>query len=219
MRVDMASLVTTQRTKRKPRLQALQPLRDAEATSEGYPTSGDEDEKLVLRCLRNDRQAWAVLFESCHPRILARLYSLLGRRDNSLEIAHDIAAQVWLSVISDEGRALRHFNAAAGTRLSTYLNGIAVKQGLSYLRKSRRRLRHEAEYFSSSVKRIDAAPVTALDLRDFTQNLTPREAAYFCEELIPLEDGKATSRLSDQNSWQLRHRIRRKLLRFLREEV
>jgi DNA-directed RNA polymerase specialized sigma24 family protein len=183
------------------------------------PASPEEDELLVVRCLRNDRDAWALLFESCQPRIIARLCNLLGRYESSVEVAHEIAAQVWLSILADDGRALRHFNAGAGTRLATYLNGIAVKQGLSYLRRSRRRLRHEAEYFTALNNRPEGSPFTELDLLDFTKRLTPREAAYFSEELISDERKESGLQLTDQNAWQLRHRIRRKLLQFMHGDV
>ncbi len=187
---------------------------------ETHLATARDDEELVVRCLKNDRQAWNTLFTTCHPRIVARLCMLLGRRSNSLEIAHEIAAQVWLSLVADEGRALRHYNAGNGARLFTYLNGIAVRHGLLYLRKSRRRLRHEVEYVLSAGKQYKVGlAAQSFELREFTRCLTPREVDFFTAELLPGDGTPAALPLTVQNAWQLRHRIRRKLLRYVREEL
>jgi len=174
-----------------------------------------DDEIIVIRCLRNEGQAWATLFEMCHSRILARLCSLFGRSPTALEKANDVAAQVWLSVLAHEGRLLRRFDARAGARLTTYLNSIAVKIGLSHLRESRRRLRRESEYAAEFVKRIEVPHTSLIEIEEFAALLSPCEATFYREHLLAADESFSTQRISEQNSWQLRHRVRKKLLGFL----
>lgn len=177
-----------------------------------------EDEILVIRCLRNEGQAWTTLFEMCHSRIVARLCSLFGRSPTALEKANDVAAQVWLSVLAYEGRLLRRFDARAGARLTTYLNSIAVKIGLSHLRESRRRLRRESEYAAEFVKRIEVPQTSLIEIEEFVGQLSPREATFYREHLLAADESFSTLTVSEQNSWQLRHRVRKKLLGFLAME-
>jgi DNA-directed RNA polymerase specialized sigma24 family protein len=180
--------------------------------------SAREDEALVVRCLRNDEHAWESLFELCHPRMLARICHLLGKRSTSLEMAQEIAAVVWVSIVADEGRVLRRYSAVEGARLTTYINGIAVKKALSYLRQSKRRQNCETEYAGKNRNLLHVGTPSPLDFQDFVQHLTPKETVFFHSELNSSSKGTAASELSAENTWQLRHRIRRKLHRFLWDE-
>ena len=173
------------------------------------------DEQLVVRCLRNERTAWAELFELCHSRIVTRVCSVLRRAPGTLDAAEEVAAKVWLAVVVDEGRLLRRFDAGNGTRVATYLSGIAGKETLKFLRSSRRRKHREAEYGKAAARRTSTTPVALLELKEFLSLLTP------AEHHVCLSDLKATNKPSaerNKNFAATRRSVRSKLADFLRSE-
>ena len=69
----------------------------------------------------------------------------------------------------------------------------------------RQRMRHQGE--------DGAQPVNVL--AEFLGTLTPRERVFCSEQLLGEPSEAAQSAFTASNIWQLSHRIRRKLLRFL----
>jgi len=176
------------------------------------------DEALVLDCLRKDRGAWSRLFQLCQPQMMLRVRSLLRQSRIGEDLAEEVVSQVWLAVISDDGRLLRRFDARKCARVSTYLNAIAAKQTLKHLRSSRRRKFREAEYGGVASRRTQLPPTSEVELSEFLQVLTPRERQVCVHEFLSPADPLPSARpkSESQKIWQLRHRIRRKFLEFFR---
>jgi len=98
-----------------------------ESTECGSPTLDDE---LVVRA-RDDRTAFAVLYDRYYPRVAAYCLRRLFDRD----LAEDVTSEVFLNVAS----SLRRFPGRTETDFRRWLFRIATHAVLAHLRQSRRR--------------------------------------------------------------------------------
>jgi DNA-directed RNA polymerase specialized sigma24 family protein len=69
---------------------------------------------------------------------------MLGVDRADPNLVDEIAARVWYSAISADGRLLDRFDAAQNCRLSTFLSAIARGQAVAIFRSEKRRRNREA---------------------------------------------------------------------------
>jgi DNA-directed RNA polymerase specialized sigma24 family protein len=173
-----------------------------------------DDERLVVRCLRNEAGSWNELFALCHSRMTARVESILARRTGGTESAQEITSEVWLSLVRNEGCLLRRFDAGKGARISTYLNRIAERAARQHLRAESRRRRRETTYSESRPLHVRSHGPDHAVLKEFVGRLSPRESRFWSEELLVADIHHEGSKSSRQAAWQLRSRILRKFMEF-----
>lgn len=78
----------------------------------------------------HDRQAFEALFANYHPRLFTFLFRLTRSHGAAEELANDVLLTLW----NDAGRF------RAESKVSTYIFGIAYRQALAHLRKSKLKL-------------------------------------------------------------------------------
>ncbi len=180
------------------------------------------DRNLIDRCLSGDRAAWERLYDQFHAPLLLAIRIFLGRSGARHDLVDDIAAKVWFTVIDRQAQMLDRFDSDRGCRLSTFLASIAKNEVLQYFRAERRRSARETQACRgregadnnsrwNSVSGVNAA------VTEFLATLTPREREYCEGHLLAIRDVPAEG-YSNENRWQLNHRVRSKLSAFLKSE-
>lgn len=175
------------------------------------------DRRLVDRCRAGDVAAWEELYHQCHEPLLVAIRVFLGRFSSGDDLAEEIAARVWFNLVEHDGALLDRFDSGRGCRLTTFLAALAKRGVLRYLRSERRRQLRETASLPRSRQRSRPLPGEAefeLSLTEFLATLSSRERE-FCEGYLLAGDESAETEFSATNRWQLRHRVKLKLSRFL----
>jgi len=184
----------------------------AAAESVGH---GELEHDLVQRCREGDDDAWAQIHDRCHAHVVKQIRYSLGPAGRDADLVEEIAARVWFGLVSNDGYLLDRFEPKKGNGLEKYLAAIARFEVLRHQRSEFRRRRREKETQTMRAKAPDDGKLRdmTLDVNDFLPNLTPREKEFFHHVLMG-NNGHHLS-ISAPNAWQLKHRIRKKLLEFL----
>ena len=175
------------------------------------------DRRLVDRCRTGEVTAWEELYHQCHQPLLVAIRVFLGRFSAGDDLAEEIAARVWFNLVEHDGALLDRFDSGRGCRLTTFLAALAKRGVLRYLRSERRRQVRETASLPRSRQRSQPPPGEAefeLSLAEFLATLSSRERE-FCEGYLLAGDESAETEFSATNRWQLRHRVKLKLSRFL----
>lgn len=179
------------------------------------------DRLLIDRCRAGEVAAWEMLYRQCHGPLLLAIKIFLGRYSAGEDLAEEIAARVWFNLVDDNGALLDRFDSRRGCRLTTFLAALAKRDVLRYLRGERRRhARENASRPSLGSQRALPPPPEAdfsVSLDEFLDTLSLRERE-FCESYLLANSHDAGGAFSAANRWQLRHRVRRKLIDFLGDE-
>ena len=176
--------------------------------------------RLVQRCLAGDDEAWDRLYRECQPPLLAAIRLLLGEDSRNQDVVDEIASRVWYALFREDRRLLARYDPERHSLLEAYLMGLARIEWLRYARSEQRR--QSVEFIggcrSLAQLRVPDWEVAAL-LREFASQLTPGEQEFMEKALLaPREvEGDAIT-LSPTSVWQRRHRIKRKLRQFLRDD-
>ncbi len=179
------------------------------------------DRLLIDRCRAGEVAAWEMLYRQCHGPLLLAIKIFLGRYSAGEDLAEEIAARVWFNLVDENGALLDRFDARRGCRLTTFLAALAKRDVLRYLRGERRR--HARENASrpslGSQRAVPPAPEAdfSVSLDEFLDTLSLRERE-FCETYLLANSHDDLGEFSAANRWQLRHRVRRKLIDFLEGE-
>jgi DNA-directed RNA polymerase specialized sigma24 family protein len=178
------------------------------------------DHELAQRCLQGEIRAWDELFRTCHPVLLTVIRRLLGPQANDPNLVEETAAVLWYQLVCNRGEFLARFDAERNCRLTTFLGRVARNQVRVLWRSESRRQRRELAAAQDRLDRnADDLPLSGSELEEFIQTLTPREREFFVWSTSPSsQNGKAAFRDSTSNEHQLRHRLRRKVRQFFREE-
>ena len=170
---------------------------------------------LVDRCRAGEDAAWAEIHTKCHAHLVRQIRYTLGERARDANLVEEIAARVWYGLVADDGYLLGRFEPIKGNGLEKYLAAIARFEALRHQRGEfrRRRRERETQALRQSARDDRRTAEIELDVKDFLPQLTPREKEFFDCVLLG-NDGQEMT-VSAPNAWQLRHRIRRKLLAFL----
>lgn len=88
----------------------------------------------------DDRQAWPRFRMRFNRLITLCVHKVLRRyqAQRRAEDVEDIVSDVWLQLLADDCRRLRHFDATRGLSLGTWLGQIATNATIDQLRKRRR---------------------------------------------------------------------------------
>ncbi len=189
------------------------------ARHEGAPPQSDlqplDDQTLVDRCRAGDDAAWAEVHARCQSQLIRQIRYTLGERARDQNLVDEIAARVWFGLVADDGYLLARFEPGKGSGLSKYIAAIARFEVLRHQRgEFRRRQREQETQFARRAVHDDRHFAEMnIDVQEFLPTLTPREKEFFYRVLLG-NDGEQME-ISAANAWQLRHRIRRKLLEFL----
>jgi RNA polymerase sigma factor (sigma-70 family) len=97
----------------------------AAARAEQDSAGGDAEATLLERVRARDRRAFEELYHSYHARLWRFLHKLLRRPHLIEEVLNDAMLVVWNRLDTFDGRS----------RFSTWLFGIAYRQGLAALRR------------------------------------------------------------------------------------
>jgi RNA polymerase sigma factor (sigma-70 family) len=176
----------------------------------------ESDRQLVAHCLAGDASAWEQLYRQCQRTLLFSIRLVLGPGGADDDLVEEIAAEVWASLIEEDGQQLRGFDPDRKTRLVTYLCHLARRHVQQRRRSDSRRQAREV-----AVSRGEAASSASIPhetqrlLEEFLKELTPREREFCVDYLLAAKP--VESKFSPTNVWQLRHRVHEKLKRFLAE--
>ena len=174
------------------------------------------DGLLAKRCLAGEVAAWEELYAQCHEPLLVSIRIMLGPQSADASLVDEIAARVWYALVANDGELLSRYKPSRGARLITFMRARANSEMVRYIRAEVRRRKRELAALRERPQyqgQDGAQPVNVL--AEFLGTLTPREQV-FCSEHLLGEPSDAVGRTySTSNIWQLSHRIRRKLLRFL----
>lgn len=188
----------------------------------------DADRRLVERCLSGQTEAWSDLYRECHDRLLQAIRRILKQSQPDQSLIDEIAARVWYATVKNDGALLRRYDPTRNCRLITFLTVVARFQARLHLRSERRLHERETEASQFTPREQAAACIDMIDFQScFLNALTPREREFLDRELLGCasEDGESeegesesgASRFSATNSWQLRHRVEKKLAAFFRD--
>ena len=177
-----------------------------------------EDRQLVERCLAGEIAAWSEMYRQFHERLLSSIRSMLGRQGQDTNLVDEIAARVWYALVKNNHELLAKFDASRGCRLSTFLFVLA-KNETRVLFRSERRRRNREQVASRSEMEGSASSLLGDRLADeeFLVTLSPAEKTFYLDVLVarPAEREQAQQAYSSEYLWQLRHRVRKKLERFI----
>jgi DNA-directed RNA polymerase specialized sigma24 family protein len=176
------------------------------------------DRKLVDACLQGETGAWSVLYQRYHDSLVASIRSFLGRSACDGSLVDEIAARVWYALVRNDFELLARFDIRRGCRLSTFLSVLAKTEARLLLRSERRRrVREQAVSRSEAPAKAGGPATESLSEEEFVATLSPAERAFYEDVLkattVDVESDPA--KYTPQNTWQLRHRVRKKLELFL----
>lgn len=207
------------------------PLGEPNATN-GFREAVRAERVLIDRVISGDSAAWTQLYQLCHRPLCAAIRRMMPAWPVDANLVDELAARVWYSVVKDDARLLDRFDPACDGRLTTYLTLIAKDEASRMFRSERRRRRREARCAEGSPTSAraswDAASIR-VSLAEFERTLTAAEKSLYDEivrtpEREPGDNRQGGSEWSDPaqavhrskaNLWQLRHRLRAKLIHFL----
>lgn len=195
--------------------------REALPEVSGAAVAGDkhdclQDRALVDYCLTGEPRAWTALYQHCHESLLRAVRQLLGKAAANADLVDEIAARVWYSLVRNNGSLLDRFDPERGCRLTTFLAILAKNEARQYFRSERRRrAREEAASQSTSGQHFDDIAMRLDADEAFVDTLTPAESQYYKTVLLGHQSEGRATQYSAGNSWQLSHRVRRKLRIFL----
>jgi DNA-directed RNA polymerase specialized sigma24 family protein len=201
---------STVKTKTQRKKRNAEAVKGSKASS---PTSlRERDVELVRCCLQGDVAAWQELFAQCQTHLLLTVRSMLHPNGNNLNVADEIAARVWFSLVESNGRLLVRFDAHRGCRLKTFIAALARHELLEYWR-SERRLRNRELQAVRCRPKAQPAEVNHFNMvwDEFLTTLSSREREFLEQVLLVPTRDSGSDALSQANIWQLRSRVRSKL--------
>ncbi len=177
------------------------------------------EKKLVDRCVRGEVAAWEELYQQHHPALLRSLCVLLGTKGSDRNLVDELAAQVWYSLVDEDGELLGRFCPTHGARLNTFIRTVAKDVAYRYFRTEQRRRKRElaAARLGNGGHETDENPDDSLS--EFLGTLSESERAFTEEYLLSLRDRKLDNEddRSETSIWQFTRRIRVKLGSFFGE--
>jgi hypothetical protein len=174
------------------------------------------DRRLVEQCLAGEQRAWTLLYRHCHDGLLGSIRAFLGRNASDASLVDEIAARVWYALIRSDFELLARFDVSRGCRLSTFLSVLAKTEARLLLRSERRRrVREYAVSRRESGRNIREDSAETIAEEEFVATLSPAERSFYDDVLKASFADSCSVNYSPQNTWQLRHRVRKKLERFI----
>ena len=180
------------------------------------------DRKLIDRCLAGDVASWSQLYRQAHDSLLSTICSFLGRAGQDRNLVEEIAARVWYALVKNDFELLAKFDVRRGCRLSTFLSMLAKSETRMLFRAERRRRGREQLVSRSEIQPgLPPVPSAIVSDEDFLATLSPMEKSFYLDVLVASTEQRelAQQAYSSENTWQLKHRVRKKLERFILDEL
>jgi len=171
-----------------------------------------QDRALVDRCLAGDPVAWSQMYGRFQGTLLASIRAFLGKATRDFHLIDEVSARVWYALVRDDFELLAKFDPARNCRFSTFLSVVAKSETRQLLRSERRRKVRE---LVASRPELDASDKSVLSDDEFIATLSSAERVFYSEVLLSTAGTAREAQYSQNNLWQLRHRVRRKLEQFL----
>jgi len=171
-----------------------------------------QDRALVDRCLTGDPVAWSQMYNRFQGTLLASIRAFLGKAGRDFHLIDEVSARVWYALVRDDFHLLAKFDAERNCRFSTFLSVLAKSETRELLRSERRRRIRE---LVASRPEMDAAEKSVLSDDEFVATLSSAERVFYSEVLLSTTGTAQEDQYTQNNLWQLRHRVRRKLEQFL----
>jgi hypothetical protein len=144
--------------------------------------------------------------------LLTSIRAFLGRAGQDLHLIDEISARVWYALVRNDFELMNKFDVARGCRFSTFLSVLAKTETRLLLRSERRRKLRE---LVASRPEGETPEGSVLTDSEFLATLSPAELAFFNDVLVSTISLDDQPQYTQENVWQLRHRVRRKLEQFL----
>ena len=176
------------------------------------------DGALAKRCLAGEVAAWEELYAQCHDPLTVSVRIMLGPQNTDMSMVDEITARVWYALVAKDGELLARYKPRRGARLITFMRALAKDEIVRYIRTEVRRRNRELTALRESSRhpgKEGMQPVNVLG--EFLGTLTPHEQVFCNDYLLAMPTGAVKEAYSKTNVWQLSHRIRRKLHRFLNQ--
>ncbi len=177
------------------------------------------DWNLIVRgCIDGDRLAWETLVSASRPMIIG----VLHRRIGDVEIARDLAQDVFLRLVENGCRRLRAFDPERNVPLLSYLRVIAVNLSIDWSRGRHAKARGRTIALEELVDRLVEPPcveklLAAGAVHDAVEELPDRErlAVRLMLDGLKTKEIARIMGLSDGGVSALHFRARRKLATLL----
>ena len=175
------------------------------------------DEQLVQLCQEGDQAAWRLLYQRQHAKLLRSIARILDLAPADDDLAEEIAARVWCSLVVRDGWRLRAFDPRRGS-LAVYLAALARQEIQAFYRAQAARPRLDLPLRDGQA--VDRAAPWLLGplLEGFVARLSPQERRFFHETLLGNAPDPPAKPLSPANSRKLKERVLHKLHAFLQTD-
>jgi DNA-directed RNA polymerase specialized sigma24 family protein len=172
---------------------------------------GAED-ALIQRCIAGEQDSWFIFYRDYHQALLGAVLVMLGRHSNP-ELAEEIAARVWASLILQNGNRLKAFDPERGA-LTTYLAALAHQEMLRWFRP--RSKQGQEVPLHNEQRAVSAAEMLPGFLWEgFVATLTRKERWYWDTYVMDPPDTPPPADMSPGNFRKLKQRVLQKLNHFL----
>lgn len=172
------------------------------------------------RCLNGDAGSWRRLYCQFHEPLLASIHAYLGPGQFDQSLVEEIAARVWYALVQNNCELLSRFDIQRGCRLTTFLSTLAKTQSRILLRsEKRRRIRERGACRSELGFPQEEIPCEGnLSEQEFVSTLSAVERAFYRDVLVMPASHIRSVNYQPPEISQLRHRIKKKLARFLKAD-
>lgn len=192
------------------------------------------DENLLSECLQGEQWAWEIFYERFTRLISSVVRGTAARYQFNLssEDMQDCEQFIWNSFFEKDCDKLRRWKQRAS--LATWLKVCSCNAAINYLTSAQKRisgqislddppsqtLLNKDEHTVDSEDKIAQQQMLARVARIIKEHLSGRErlfAAYFWHDELSFDEVSAVMHLSKQYLHLLKHRIIKKIKRFIKE--
>jgi RNA polymerase sigma-70 factor (ECF subfamily) len=182
----------------------------------------DDERALVDALIANDATAWRE-FQRRYDRLILRCITKVTKRFAAVspDDVREIYAQLLVSLLANGKGKLRAFDAARGSRFSSYIGMLAIHCAYDWLRAMRREPQREAlseaieltselpDPFEAAAQQ-ERADLAARVMEGFSERDRTFAALYFGEGMEPHEIARSM-KISVKTVYSKKHKIQSKL--------
>jgi hypothetical protein len=143
------------------------------------------DRRLVARCLAGDAAAWSHMYDRFQDPVQLSIRSSLGEAGNEFYLVNAISARVWQALVRNDFEQLHRFQAHIGSRLSTFILGIAARE-------SRRFLTARRAAAASDVSSAPGASLSDVGVTHGNSAMLPPTHSHYLQAMedVPISAGR-----------------------------
>ena len=96
-----------------------------------------DDLEFIQKCVKGDKQSWDEFVDKYSRLIYNYIYSVLNAKGCVLaqDNINDIFQEIFLSLVKDNFKKLKTFQARNGSSLASWLRQVTINKAIDYLRK------------------------------------------------------------------------------------